>query len=179
MLRQESTLLKHTLIKPIPVDIAKFQLREFYDSCLVDCIKDCFAIDVSIADVQRNQYGQPCLVQQRSIGAFLSLSHSGDYVAAVASSRPCGIDIERIKKRSINAIWQEIRHPTEPDAPDNAEQFYQWWTRKEAAWKVFACQQPKSMKALSVAGSKDTNYKGLVLENILAPTGYAATVAFL
>ena len=62
-------------------------------------------------------------------GAFFSISHSGDVAACAVSDREVGLDMERIRPvparlgRALEGKWQ------------TAEEFWQLWTRREAALK--------------------------------------------
>ncbi|WP_411992589.1 4'-phosphopantetheinyl transferase family protein [Agarivorans sp. DSG3-1] len=171
--------IKEVLIRKIPEAVDKKALAVFYNRCLADCANLCFQGTFCPADIQRNKYGQPYIAVESHQQIHLSLSHSGEYLAAMACSMPCGVDIERVKERPYLEMWQEIRHRIEPKEPSNLADFYQYWTRKEAAWKVFACQAPATMKDLPVVCDRSLAYKGVILKNLEGPIGYALSIAHL
>ncbi|HSN18257.1 MAG TPA: 4'-phosphopantetheinyl transferase superfamily protein [Gammaproteobacteria bacterium] len=81
-------------------------------------------------------------IAYRGAPVHLNLSHSGGLLAAVVSSRPVGIDIERIRPRAIAAQVDRVFCPGEARAmehlPEDARlaRFFQLWTLKEAACKA-------------------------------------------
>lgn len=73
----------------------------------------------------------------------LSLSHSGDWVAAALSRQPIGIDLEdRRRPRRYTAIARHYFHPEEADAliaapaAQQAQRFLLSWTAREAYLKA-------------------------------------------
>lgn len=73
-----------------------------------------------------------------SDGIYWSLSHTDDYVAAVAAYVPVGIDIEKIIPYS-NLLKSRIATNQEWDlVPSSASEllFYRYWTAKEAVLKA-------------------------------------------
>lgn len=65
-----------------------------------------------------------------------SLSHSGNIAAALLSSRPCGLDIELRREETARRLYARVLSPAEQDA--NAD-FFEIWTKKEAAGKLSGC----------------------------------------
>lgn len=73
---------------------------------------------------------------------FLSISHSGDWVACAVASDPIGVDIEDLsRRRDFAALAQTVHSPAQcaalaaaPEA-EHAAMFYAWWTLKEAWFK--------------------------------------------
>ena len=57
------------------------------------------------------------VVEVASGGLYLSISHSGDWAVAAASSRRIGVDIERIAPR-FPELEQYMLHPDEPSLTD-------------------------------------------------------------
>lgn len=60
-----------------------------------------------------------------------SLSHSKDFVVACFDKNPCGIDIEYIKERDFEKLSRHYGCNFE-----NAQDFYAFWTQKEASYKL-------------------------------------------
>lgn len=165
------------LVRSFASAVKRPKLRQMGSELLAECAAAYTARSLTVADIQRNEFGQPYSIDSPSQRLFLSLSHSGNYLVAMASCYPCGVDIERHKARPYAELWQEIRHPLEPNSPASLAEFYQWWTRKEAAWKVFACQEPSHMQDLQVVGEPRHFYKELTIIDLSAPQGYALSIA--
>lgn len=71
-----------------------------------------------------------------SNGIYWSLSHKEAYVAAVASRKPVGIDIEKIKSVT-QGVEKRIATKAEWDlAPRDLDLFFRYWTAKEAVLKA-------------------------------------------
>jgi len=75
-------------------------------------------------------------------GVHLSLSHSGEMIAAAIASFPLGIDLESTGKvRDWIALAEYVFAPEECEqlrllpASDRQELFYRYWTLKEASGK--------------------------------------------
>jgi 4'-phosphopantetheinyl transferase len=80
-------------------------------------------------------------------GVYWSLTHKSAFVGAVASDRPIGIDIERIRPVSRDLL-QRIADPQEwllADGQDPNRLFFHYWTAKEAVLKTVG----KGMAGLS------------------------------
>lgn len=80
------------------------------------------------------------VVEVASGGLYLSISHSGDWAVAVASSRRIGVDIERITPR-LPELEQYMLHPEEPSLADALSLDKEranilCWTLKEATLKA-------------------------------------------
>jgi 4'-phosphopantetheinyl transferase len=76
-------------------------------------------------------------------GLFMSISHSGDWVACAIADAPIGVDIENLGcARDFGALARMVHSPSQckaiaaaTDEADRAKRFYQWWTLKEAWFK--------------------------------------------
>ncbi|QLQ11579.1 MAG: 4'-phosphopantetheinyl transferase superfamily protein [Nocardioidaceae bacterium] len=83
---------------------------------------------------------------------YISLSHTQGYVAAVASRRPCGIDVET-RARSVPArALSQPEHRWICLQPDPLEAFTQLWTRKEALLKAHGHTDPTAATVLGDEG---------------------------
>ncbi|WP_406662873.1 4'-phosphopantetheinyl transferase family protein [Gallaecimonas sp. GXIMD1310] len=79
---------------------------------------------VSNDELKRNAAGAPVHAE-----AYISLSHSGDWVAAAAAFNPVGIDVEVVKPgRPLAAMAAQFDWPE--------QQFYGRWCTFEAALKT-------------------------------------------
>lgn len=86
--------------------------------------------------IKRTENGKPYL---KGKDLHISISHSGDFVAAAVCKTPVGIDIEVLKEPNLLV---ENRLCTESDSDflnaadgDKALRFYKIWTAKEAYFK--------------------------------------------
>ncbi len=74
---------------------------------------------------------------------YLSISHSGGWVACAVADVPLGLDIEDTRReRDFWALAQAVHSPAQGQAIERASStaeqarlFYQWWTLKEARFK--------------------------------------------
>ncbi|MCV2368088.1 4'-phosphopantetheinyl transferase family protein [Roseateles oligotrophus] len=86
---------------------------------------------------------QGCSRIEHQPGLFVSISHSGDWVACAIADAPIGVDIENLSRiRDFEALARMVHSPAQCRAiaeaaaqADSAQQFYQWWTLKEAWFK--------------------------------------------
>ena len=69
----------------------------------------------------------------KNLNFHFSISHSKNMVAVVADEVPCGLDIEYIKNRKLNAFSKYFKKQFK-----NLEDFYKFWTLKEAKYKINA-----------------------------------------
>lgn len=70
-----------------------------------------------------------------SNGEYLSISHSGDLVVMMRSAIPCGVDIEQIHPR-VEKVKHKFLSDEELTRNSTLEQLTQYWTAKEAMFKV-------------------------------------------
>lgn len=87
-------------------------------------------------DCNGTDHGRPHVVGH---DLFVSLSHTRERVAAIASPHPCGIDVERVRPvadavRRHVLTADELRHVDGADDPATA--FTRLWVAKEAAVKA-------------------------------------------
>jgi len=89
------------------------------------------------ANLTYDQHGKPHLVKGTG---FISISHSGDYAAAVSGMNSAvGIDIEQIRDR-IERVQQRFLSVAELDCLGNThrlEELYVHWGAKEALYKLY------------------------------------------
>ncbi len=84
--------------------------------------------------ISRNEIGQPYV---EGSDVYISISHSGNLVAAAADRKPIGIDAEQIKPRNLRLI-ERVCTPEEKEyilSGDKLKRFYEIWTGKEAYFK--------------------------------------------
>jgi 4'-phosphopantetheinyl transferase len=67
-------------------------------------------------------------------GLHASITHSGDLVGlALTPVAPVGLDVERISDVNVEGLSRTVLHPDERGEPD---EFFTYWTRKEAVVKA-------------------------------------------
>jgi 4'-phosphopantetheinyl transferase len=110
------------------------------------------------------EHGKPALLPFSAIQ--FNLSHAGDWaMVAVTRSIPVGVDIERIR---TNVDMAPLLHRLgETNLPEQTQQLYQVWTRREARSKA--------------AGGAlfDKPSDNIYAIDVTAPAGYAASVALV
>jgi len=74
---------------------------------------------------------------------FFSISHSFNQLIGIASEHPCGIDLEKIKDRSLSLLEYVLdnneRKLLERSFSKPLEVLYVGWTIKEACYKANSC----------------------------------------
>ena len=77
--------------------------------------------------------GKPVLTD----GQYISISHSGNYVAIAVGSQPVGIDIEKPNPKLIK-ISSRFKHPDDelPALTEELVQLQYLWTAKESIYKL-------------------------------------------
>jgi 4'-phosphopantetheinyl transferase len=77
------------------------------------------------------QHGRPFLP---GTDLHASITHSGDLVGlALTAVAPVGLDVERISDVDLDGLSRMVLHPDERAGPDD---FFVYWTRKEAVVKA-------------------------------------------
>lgn len=114
--------------------------------------------------ISRDKLGKPYTPNLQKI--FFSISHSENFVAAVISDRPVGIDIEKLRFLPVKAskkiccddelyyIFRKNRADIDFDnkqPPDVIKRFLEIWTAKEAYYKCIGTgiKIPKTFNVLS------------------------------
>ncbi len=103
--------------------------------------------------------------------AFLSLSHSGEYVACAVSERPVGVDVQKIKPVSrlvIVRVCTAAERESLSHAADVPTAFTRLWSLKEAWRKANPDAGPKEMLRAEFFLDEDRLVQG--------PSGFCYTV---
>lgn len=94
--------------------------------------------DIVSINLLRAESGKPYIENNP---AYISISHSGDFVAAAVSHKPIGIDIEVIKEKDLE-FTKKIFCDSDLEFINNSEDkltaFYKIWTAKEAYLKAYS-----------------------------------------
>jgi len=83
--------------------------------------------------IQKNENGKPFLID----GRYISISHSGKWVAVGISKKPIGIDIEH-EREKLEKIASKFIHPNDFGFSKklNNKKLLWYWTTKEAVYKL-------------------------------------------
>ena len=116
-------------------------------------------LNTSIENVEilRSETGKPYI---KDNAVFISISHSGSFVAVAVNDTPIGIDIEIIKEKDLKLIDKIFSHDDLSiikQSENKLLDFYKIWTAKEAYFKF----SEKSYKEI-----KETPY------TVLSPVHY-------
>lgn len=130
-----------------------------------------------------DEKGKPHLKNKDgSESIFISLSHSGDYVACMLDSVPCGIDIEICKEKHFKKIASRICTDNELPYIKSISDFYNIWTLKEAVLKATGMGLSLDMRSFEIGETEsryetyaaDKKYSGQVVSKISSyPAGYS------
>ena len=107
--------------------------------------------------IERTAQGKPYLPDYP--GLFFNYSDSGDMAVVATDSRPVGVDIEKIRPRSIQGILERFFLPDEirqVDASTEEERlirFFRLWTAKESLLKQIGCGLGGEMRRYEVCGN--------------------------
>ena len=133
--------------------LAKYALRQY---------------GLSQDDFYFDRKGAPCVRQD---AAFLSLSHSGEYVACAVSANRIGVDIQKVKPVSPRVIKRVCsREEVEALDPENTSAaFTRIWSLKEA-WR-------KANPQATTIDMLQSSF--IVLQNgtIIGPPGFTYTLS--
>ncbi len=100
------------------------------------------------------KHGKPLLPKGE---AYFNISHSGNYIVCCVDDSPCGIDIEIIKDRNLNAAKRfctdnEMQYINR--SVDKNVALLEIWTKKEAYFKSFGCGIATCLTALDTLKTK-------------------------
>lgn len=111
---------------------------------------------------------------------FVSLSHSGSFVAAAAADRPVGIDLQekRVIREGVLRRWYSTEEREWIDGGDSVERAVRLWTMKEAYAKMDGTGifRGDRFSAGFSGGRIVTRYGDVDFQFPEAPEGYLFTV---
>ena len=96
--------------------------------------------DARNVDIEERTSNAPA-IRGGAADVFVSLSHTGDWIACAVGDSPVGVDIERTERArdlvGMSATFFSLaEHTWLLQQPDHAAAFYALWTGKEAMFKV-------------------------------------------
>lgn len=100
----------------------------------------------------KDKYGKPFLENSDS---FISLSHSGNLVAAVISSSKVGIDIQKISDKVGIIKHKFLSNEELIDCDNDLKCFNRIWTAKEAIYKAYGKKKLRFIKNIKVEKFSD------------------------
>ena len=105
-------------------------------------------------------------------GPYFNYSHSGEYVAFSShSSRPVGVDIERIDESKLRAIKYVVKEK------GTTEELFQMWSNKESLIKCKSTgiQDIKKAPALPLSGVREFDGKRYYTKSMIY-NGYSLSI---
>lgn len=107
--------------------------------------------------IERTEQGKPYLPDDPEL--FFNYSDSGDMAVVAVDSRPVGVDIEKIRPRSIQGILErfflpdEIKQVEASTEEERLIRFFRLWTAKESLLKQIGCGLGGEMRRYEVCGN--------------------------
>ena len=131
---------------------------ELTDALIRDCIGNEDAV------IERTERGKPYITG----GPFISVSHSMGTFALLVADREIGLDIQyarNVKHEKLAARYFSAEEADETAADENADRFFELWTRKEAHSKYVGTGLEQIMKKEQVLARDDVSFIDLRLED--------------
>ena len=133
----ENTPLLHPVIAKAPAEVRRLHRRELSEALSL-CAREALVVSarlsgLKLGELVKGDRGEPL----PSGGVYWSLSHTKEYVAAVAATARVGVDIERIRPFS-KVLQEQIAEAAEwalAPVVDDAL-CTRFWTAKEAVLKA-------------------------------------------
>lgn len=95
-------------------------------------------------------HGRPSIIGEP--GVLVSLSHTRGFVAAVAATAPCGIDVQTVATSVPHTAVTVPERAWLEAQPDPLPAFTRLWVRKESLVKAGAADDPASIDVLDASG---------------------------
>ena len=102
----------------------------------------------------KDGFGKPYI---SNYSKHVSLSHSGNMIAAIVSDNPTGIDIERISAKTVE-LKDKFADDKELDLKNEEEDpvfFTRLWTIKEAVYKAYGKKQVKFKEQINIKSNHE------------------------
>lgn len=102
-------------------------------------LKKHYSIDIADYTLIKNDYGKPYILEIDNL--HFNISHSGHWIMCVISSKPVGVDIEKIIDVDYSIIGryfslEEINHFNKLKEEEKKSYFFDLWTLKESYIKA-------------------------------------------
>lgn len=137
----------------------------FCDALLRELIKEQYSAEDNEISIISLPSGKP-VAKVRGKEVFVSMSHSGDFVACAVSDTPVGIDLEvkREYKPTVYKALNEAEREFILKSKDEASAFFKVWTAKEAYVKLTGKGLAGFSKADVLPLVKNGKWDGLALK---------------
>jgi 4'-phosphopantetheinyl transferase len=158
--------LDHTLMAFLPQEriarIQKYYHQEDKLRCFISGLVALWAtvnyFDIAVEAVNLHlDFGeQPYATTVDGRKVFLSIAHSGNYVACMIDSQPCGIDVEVINREHIKIVerffhYEEVLILSQiSDVNEKAKCFTLIWTMKEAYLKFLGVGLSRQLSSFKI-----------------------------
>lgn len=142
-------------------------------------IKQIFDVEFSPRSILYNDYGKPYF---KGNPIHFSISHSGEIaVCAITANCEIGIDIEKISNINIDNFKDTI-DPNDwfkiISSPQPQTEFYDYWTKKEAAIKAHGFGQSNDFTLSNISDHLSTiTADSLYFKEIKIDNNYKCTIA--
>lgn len=139
----------------------------FSDELLRGLLAEQYGVDENEVIIKNLPSGKP-VAEVKGKEIFVSITHSGDFVASAVSDTPVGIDLEvkrEFKTSVLKALKEEEREFIEK-SKDKTSAFLKIWTAKEAYVKLTGQGLAGFSKAEVLPLVKNGKWDGLVLKGV-------------
>lgn len=156
------------------------------------CVSELSGADETKVMIVKDDLGKPLV---KDIPLYVSISHSGEYAAAVASPSPVGIDIEKIRPVRLGMaamictederedIFGSLNIPSDEDIEETEREalslkLLRLWTLKEAYLKAIGTGLAGGLRSVSfkTVGSDIIGPVGYTFSSEMSPAGYITSV---
>jgi len=102
----------------------------------------------------KDSFGKPYI---SNYSKYVSLSHSGNMVAAIVSDHRAGIDIEKVgdKPISLKDKFVSLEELELKNSEEDKAFFTRMWTIKEAVYKAYGKKQLKFKEQINITSNQD------------------------
>ncbi|MAF91905.1 MAG: hypothetical protein CL674_11605 [Bdellovibrionaceae bacterium] len=111
---------------------------------------------IKTLELEYSSNGKPYLKDQQ---VFFNLAHSGNYIIVIASSNPCGVDLQREENLDRpEFLWERIAHEEELYQHIDVSPHFilKTWTQKEAVTKCYDHTDTGSFSSINLSNQKET-----------------------
>lgn len=159
------------------------------EALLRHALYEVHGLELAAAPLSAGRHGKPRL--QGHPGIHFSISHSGSWVVCAIDSRPVGIDVEDVRRRTATAARsimgeEELQHYCSLGPAQRNDYFYRLWTLKESTLKALGIGlrvDPRQVKIRFDSGGIDATIAGRSLARwrlleLAMPVGAKASLCF-
>lgn len=120
-------------VLPDPAQTGDFEIFKRVNALFLEAIFSKHSGRVVLQkDILVEEFGKPFLHPDQFMDLHFSVSHTKNDVAIAVAAFPLGLDLEFIQDQYPQSIEKRLVHPDDQLKVENARQFYQLWSIKEA-----------------------------------------------